>query len=231
MKLRGLLRVGVLSTVFAGGIAFPAGAAVHGGARTSDVVYFRPVICFAPNFDRATPNPGPLTASSCSEASRLNQANLQVQPLVNAAAGFSSQNVAPDPALAGERSTSAAKETATGTVLLSAYRRLAWPAARYLLGPAEMTVSSVAEASATLNQTGAWVVNYTMTSRGSALWDKVAGENFHRILSVDYGGRVVSAFVIQPTQSSFTTFDGQGEISGNLTKSEATGLANALNHG
>ena len=231
MKFRGsLFCVGLLSAILAGGIAFPAGAAVHRGAKTPDVVYFRSVLCFAPSFNATAPNPGPLTSSLCSAASRLNQHNLQVEPLTNSAAGFSSQNVAPDEALAAEPSTSATKESATAAVLLPGYRDLDWPAARYLLGPAEMTSASVAEASATLSQTGAWVVDYTMTKHGSALWDKVARENFHKVLGIDFDGKVVSAPVIQPTQSSFTSFNGQGEISGNFTKPEAMAVANALNH-
>jgi preprotein translocase subunit SecD len=91
-----------------------------------------------------------------------------------------------------------------------------------------MTSSSVAHASASKNQTGAWVVDYTMTERGAALWDRVAEENFHKLLGIDLDGRVVSAPIIQPTQISFTTFDGHGEISGNLTKGEAIELVHAL---
>jgi preprotein translocase subunit SecD len=70
-----------------------------------------------------------------------------------------------------------------------------------------------------------------MTKRGAALWDRVAEENFHKILSVDFNGKVVSAPIIQPTQTSFTSFDGRGQISGNLTKAEAIALAHALHHG
>ena len=103
--------------------------------------------------------------------------------------------------------------------------------ARYVLGPAEMTSASIARASASQNQTGAWVVDYTMTMRGSALWDKVTEENFHKLLGIDFDGKVVSAPIIQPTQSSFSTFNGRGEISGNLTKAEAHALARALHHG
>jgi preprotein translocase subunit SecD len=91
-----------------------------------------------------------------------------------------------------------------------------------------MTSGAIAKATATRNQTGSWVVDYTMTTRGSALWDKVAEENFHQLLSVDFDGRVVSVPIIQPTQSSFSSFDGRGEISGNLTRAEAVALARAL---
>ena len=67
--------------------------------------------------------------------------------------------------------------------------------------------------------------------RGSALFDKVAEENFHQILAIDFNGKVVTAPIIQPSQSSFTSFNGKGEISGDLTKAEARALAQALHHG
>jgi preprotein translocase subunit SecD len=65
-------------------------------------------------------------------------------------------------------------------------------------------------------------------SASSALWDKVAQQNFHQMLGIDAGGVLVSAPIIQPTQTSFSSFDGRGEISGPLTKAEATQLARAL---
>jgi preprotein translocase subunit SecD len=64
---------------------------------------------------------------------------------------------------------------------------------------------------------------------GSALWDKVAEENFHQLLGIEFDGEVYSAPIIQPSQSTFTSFDGKGEISGDLTKSEARQLAQSMN--
>jgi preprotein translocase subunit SecD len=195
-------------------------------------VYFRSVLCFAPSYNRTVADSGPLSSASCSAASRLDEANLGVTPDANSASGFSEQNVAPDAGLAGLPSTSAAKETAEATVLLPGFSAPPYPGmARYVLGPAEMTSASVARASASKNQTGAWVVDYTMNRRGSALWDKVVEENFHKYLGIDFDGKVISAPIIQPTQDSFSTFNGRGEISGNLTKVEALELARALHHG
>jgi hypothetical protein len=227
-----LVAAGVALAILAGRITLPAGAAAHPGSKPPDVVCFRSVLCFAPSYKPTIPAPGLLTSSSCSAASRLNDSNLGVTPDANSASGFSSQNVAPDAALAGVRSTSAAKETAAATVLLPGFSQASLRGVtRYVLGPAEMTSASVAEASASKNQTGAWVVDYTMTKRGSALWDKVAEENFHKLLGIDFNGTLVSAPIIQPTQSAFSTFAGHGEISGNLTKAEAVALAHALHHG
>ena len=222
--------LGAASALLIGGLSLPAEAADH-ASKSSDVVYFRSVLCFAPAYSpTTTPDPGPLRASSCSPANRLNASNLGVHP-DDSDAGYSSQNVAPDPALAGVPSTRAVKESASAIVLLPGPLADRPGVARYLLGPAEMTSTSIAKASVSRYETGGWVVNYTMTKRGTALWDKVAEENFHKLLAIDFDGKVVSAPLVQPTQSSFSSFDGQGEISGNFTKTEAMALAKALHQG
>ena len=97
---------------------------------------------------------------------------------------------------------------------------------RYVLGPEEMTGSSIGSAVAQQNQTGQWEVNYSLKgSAGSQLWDKVAEENFHLELGIELDGVVQSAPLIQPTQNSFTSFDGQGTISGgNMTEADAKSL-------
>ena len=232
MKKLGFLVAPVVAlAVLAGGVTLPAGAAAQGGSRSPGVVYFRSVLCFAPAYNPTIPDPGPVSSSSCSAANRLTESNLGVTPDAHSSAGYSSENVVPDAAVAGARSTGAARETAAATVLLPAFSRGTVPgAARYVLGPAEMTSASVAGASVSRNQTGAWVVDYTMTERGSGLWDTVAEENFHKVLGIDFDGKVVSAPIIQPTQSNFSSFNGHGEISGNLTRAEALALAHALHH-
>ena len=66
-------------------------------------------------------------------------------------------------------------------------------------------------------------------SAGSTLWDKVAQENFHLLLEIQLDGVVQSAPLIQPSQSGFTSFDGQGTISGgNMTENDAKVLAQAM---
>ena len=98
-----------------------------------------------------------------------------------------------------------------------------------MLGPTEMTNSSVASATAHKNQTGQWVVDYTMGATGAARWDEVAQQNFHQELGIDFDGTVVSVPIIQPTQTSFSSLDGRGVIgNGALTRSEAVALARAL---
>jgi preprotein translocase subunit SecD len=81
------------------------------------------------------------------------------------------------------------------------------------------------------DQTGAWVVNYTLTSTGSPLWDKVASQNFHQLLAIELDGVVQSAPIIQPTQTTFSSFLGTGQISGSFTEASAKNLALAMNFG
>jgi preprotein translocase subunit SecD len=202
-------------------------------------MYFRPVLCFAypegvPKGSKATTLPrGIGTIPACTASSELTQANLAVTPN-NSPQGYSSNNVPPDSQYIAYPSTSVEKPGyATSTVLLPglAASGSSNGGARYVLGPAQMTGHSIASATATQDQTGAWVVDYSLTGPGSSLWDKVAQENFHQLLGIELDGVVYSAPIIQPTQSSFTSFDGKGEISGSLTQSDAQNLAQAMNFG
>jgi preprotein translocase subunit SecD len=78
---------------------------------------------------------------------------------------------------------------------------------------------------------GAWVVNYTLTGSGSPLWDQVAQRNFHAELAIELDGVVQSAPLIQPNQATFSSFAGQGQISGSFTEASAKNLALAMQFG
>ncbi|HEY1651121.1 MAG TPA: protein translocase subunit SecD [Acidimicrobiales bacterium] len=203
-------------------------------------MYFRPVLCYA--YPQLTAKgkpvknaqPGIGSVPACSSQSELSASNLGVQPNSNIAAGYTSNNVTPDTQFAADPSTSTEKPNyENSTVLLPGIGNACFNAGyRCVLGPSQMTGRSIGSATATQNQTGAWVVNYTLAgSANSALWDKVAQENFHELLGIELDGEVYSAPIIQPTQSTFTSFDGQGEISGSLTQSDADNLAQAMNFG
>jgi len=203
-------------------------------------MYFRPVECWA--YPEGTPkNPkdklpttGIGTIPACTTSSELTAANLAVTPN-SGPQGYSSNSVNPDSQYEAYPSTSVDKPGyATSTVLLPGINGACDGSAelRCVLGPAQMTGRSIGSAQATQNQTGQWVVDYTLAgSAGSALWDKVAQENFHQFLGIELDGKVYSAPIIQPTQSSFSSFDGKGEISGSLTQSDAQNLAQAMNFG
>ncbi len=206
-------------------------------------MYFRPVLCFAYPQEAHTAKGksavvvherGVETIPACSSQTALTQANLAVTPN-SSPQGYSSNNVPPDPQYVTYPSTSVEKPNyESSTVLLPglASSGSSNGGERYVLGPAEMTGHSIASAQATQDQTGAWVVDYTLAGQaGSNLWDKVAAENFHQLLGIELDGVVYSAPIIQPTQSSFTSFQGRGEISGSLTQADAQNLAQAMNFG
>jgi preprotein translocase subunit SecD len=203
-------------------------------------MYFRPVLCFAdpqavPKGSKTATLPrGVETVPACGSTYQLSQANLGVTPN-NSAQGYSSNNVPPDPQYAAYPSTSVQKPGyESSTVLLPGLASSGTGAGgvRYVLGPTQMTGHAIGSAQATQDQTGQWVVQYSLAGSANAqLWDKVAAANFHQLLGIELDGVVYSAPIIQPTQSSFTSFNGQGQISGNLTQQDAQNLAQAMNYG
>jgi preprotein translocase subunit SecD len=204
-------------------------------------MYFRPVLCFAypqgvPKADKnKPPQRGVGTIPACTASSQLSAANLNVTPNSNVAAGYTSNNVPPDTQYVAYPSTSVQKPGyKSSTVLLPglAASGSANGGERYVLGPSQMTGHSIASANATQNATGQWVVDYNLAgAAGSALWDRVAAQNFHQLLGIELDGQVYSAPIIQPTQASFSSFQGRGEISGSLTQGDAQNLAQAMNFG
>ena len=182
---------------------------------------FRPVLCetTAPSAKAKAVK----TVPSCASSYALTAANLDV----NTSTGEPTNNIALDPAYTNMKSTLPANDVASSTVILPGLGT----SDRYVLGPAQLTGKSVKSAVAQQDQVGAWVVNYTLTGAGSPLWDKVAEENFHAELAIELDGVVQSAPLIQPSQASFTSFDGQGEISGSFTEASAKNLALAMEFG
>jgi preprotein translocase subunit SecD len=200
-------------------------------------MYFRPVLCFAypesvPKGSKGkTLQPGIETIPACQSNYETTAANLDV----NTATQNPTNNIGPDPQYATYPSTSVEKPNyETSTVLLPGLSSSGTNngGERYVLGPSQMTGHAIGSATATLNQTGQWVVDYTLAGPvNSKLWDTVASENFHQFLGIELDGVVYSAPIIQPGQSTFTSFGGQGEISGHLTQTEAQNLAQAMNFG
>ncbi|MHB8378943.1 MAG: protein translocase subunit SecD [Acidimicrobiales bacterium] len=181
---------------------------------------FRPVLCEAAVGAKLT---AATTLPSCAPQYQDTAANLNV----NTSTG-NPVNIAPDPAFTNIASTPPPKDLKQDTVLLPL---LGQPGVRYVLGPSQMTGHSIKKALAQQDQAGAWVVNYTLTGTGSPLWDAVAQKNFHQLLAIELDGVVQSAPLIQPNQASFTSFAGQGQISGSFTQQSAQTLALAMNFG
>ncbi|HLG68537.1 MAG TPA: protein translocase subunit SecD [Acidimicrobiales bacterium] len=190
-------------------------------------LYFRPVLCYAPLYraPKGPPPPPPASPPTCGAAYQLTQANLAVNPSTG-----QSRNIPPDPSLATYPTTPASHDAQHATVVLPGLHGTPY---RYVLGPAPLTGRAVKSALAQQNQVGAWVVNYTLTSSGSSRWDDLARQNFHQLVAIELDGVVQSAPIIQPDQSSFTSFEGQGQISGgsNFTETYAKNLALAMQYG
>jgi preprotein translocase subunit SecD len=214
-------------------------------------LYFRPVECTAypltlskatkaTKTTKAQPAEKALsgngTLPACGSTYATNAANLDVTPN-SSVQGYSSNTPGPDPGFAQYTSTSTnAKNYEHRTVLLPSLPgsgTTLQTSLRYVLGPEEMTGTAIGSAVAQQSQTGAWEVNYSLKgSANSKLWDKVADENFHLLLGIELDGVVQSAPLIQPTQTAFSSFDGQGTINGgNMTEADAKSLALAMQFG
>jgi preprotein translocase subunit SecD len=214
-------------------------------------LYFRPVLCTtyplsltpatkATKTKKAQPAEkavsGNNTLPACGASYATTAANLAVTPN-SSVAGYTSHNPQPDPTFINYTSTSTnVANYEHRTVLLPslpASGKSTSGTLRYVLGPEQMTGTSIGSAVAQQNQTGQWEVNYSLKgSVGSTLWDTVAQENFHLLLGIELDGVVQSAPLIQPTQTGFTSFGGQGTISGgNMTEADAKSLALSMQFG
>ena len=146
--------------------------------RTAQM-YFRPVLCYA--YPQAVPKGSKVkgvergigAVPACSSASELTSANLDI----NTSTGEPSNNIEPDSQYEAYPSTSVDKPNYAGSTVLLPGIGTACDGTgfRCVLGPSEMSGHSIASAQATQNQTGEWVVDYTLA--GSA-----------RLRSVGQGG-------------------------------------------
>jgi len=95
---------------------------------------------------------------------------------------------------------------------------------RYVVGPAQLTNSSIKSAKAE-DDSGQWVVTYQLTASGNELWNSFAKRQFHQFIAIVANGHAYSVPLIEPYQSSFTSFAGMGEIGRNFTETQARDLA------
>ena len=194
-------------------------------------LFFRPAECYALPFKVAkgeTPKTVPLP--TCAAGTQLTAANLQVTPNSSNVNGYTSNtNISEDTQFTSYKSTPPSADTKDATVLLPG-TAASGSTVRYVLAPAGMTGQAVKSANAQLNS-GQWAVNLNLTSVGASQWDTLAREQFHAIIGIDLDGQVITAPITQPTQSSFTSFDGQVQISGGFTENQAKLLATELNYG
>jgi preprotein translocase subunit SecD len=97
---------------------------------------------------------------------------------------------------------------------------------RYQLGPAELTGKALSGATATINQTGQWEVDFTLNGQGSTQFDQLAQRNYQKQVAIDLDGQVKSAPQINAQQ-----FNGKGQITGSFTQQQAKDLALVLRYG
>jgi preprotein translocase subunit SecD len=194
-------------------------------------LFFRPALCYAPPYTPtkgSTPPTG--TLPTCASTAQLTATNLQVTPNSSNVNGYTSNsNIPDDPQFAAYPSTPSANDDKNATVILPPSSS-AQGTGRYVLGPAALTGSAVHSASAQLVNSQ-WAVSIVLTSSGSTAWDTLAQQQFHAIIGIDLDGQVISAPITQPTAASFSSFNGQVQISGSFTQSQAQTLATELNFG
>jgi preprotein translocase subunit SecD len=228
---------------------------------TTAQLLLRPVQCFAGPFQKPTataptkkdPHPAtlkvgnPLAIPTCATPYQVTPANSNfvVSPQPNTVAGYQVSNIPPDPQFSNYPSIT---ETVNKSSLVDVVPNVAHlavvesglpgapsvggvPNSRYVVLPAVMNGTAIASASAQQTQTGEWVVNCNLTSKGSTEWDYYSNKYFHQYMAVDLDGIVQSAPLIQPTQSSWSSFQGQIEVSGNFTQGQANALASVLQYG
>jgi len=188
---------------------------------------FRPVLCKTTTATKLEPFTG-AALPPCGPQYSMAASNLGVSPNPQSPDGYTMNPVQPDPSFSAFPSTPSSADLASQTVLLPSTGDTT---ERYILGPAQMTGTSLKNAIAQQDQAGAWIVSYNLTGAGSALWDQVAYANFHGLVAIELDGVVQSAPIIQPGETAPRSFGGSGQISGSFTESSAKNLAIAMQFG
>jgi hypothetical protein len=204
----------------------PSAAVPAASAASAADFSVRPVLCFAPDLARTGGLPVSTgTSPTCGQAFQLTPAHLGVTPEANRVGGFIVDSPGrADPSLAAVPSTSSQDDAKDATVLLPG---AAASDGRYVLGPAGLTGAGIQSATAVYID-GQWAVVLRLTDAGSAQWDALAQEQFHAYLGVVVDGHVISAPITQPTQASFTSFEGELQLAGSFDQQQAKALAARL---
>jgi preprotein translocase subunit SecD len=178
---------------------------------TTAQLYFRPVLCYAPPF---------------AKTSNKAASSKYVTPPACPSTYTPSGNGAPSAytPLASYKTTPPGKDNPKKIVLL----KQQGSKLRLLLGPAQASGTVIASAVPTYLSAGGWAVNFTLTKKGTPVWDNIANRNYQKLLADDLGGTVISAPVIRATGSQFGN---QGQVTGHFTAQQANDLAINLNYG
>lgn len=194
-------------------------------SQTAEML-FRPVLCEAPAYTKPKTPPKTGLPTTCPSANQLTSTNLNVSTSTQAP----QNNISAWSTLASYKSTPDTSDSPGKTVLLPTSSGAGFGGDRLLLGPAQVTGSEIGSASAVFNSPS-WDVELNFKSKGSTDWDKLASQQFHAYIGIDLDGQVISAPLTLPSQSSFTSFGGKVQISGNFTSTTAKNLALDLQYG
>jgi SecDF, P1 head subdomain len=190
----------------------------------------RPVYCFAPAYSPPAPGttlPRSSALPSCSAAYVLSAGNLDVDETT----GQPGSSIPADPGFADYPSTTAHDaQMLSTTVLLPRASETGGGDQRYVLGPAEVTNADIGSAEPVF-ATPNWMVSITLTDAGERAWNQLARQSFHAYVGVDLDDAVISAPLVEPSQSSFASFGDKFELEGNFTKTSALRMAALLSSG
>ncbi|NNN11141.1 MAG: protein translocase subunit SecD, partial [Acidimicrobiaceae bacterium] len=97
---------------------------------------------------------------------------------------------------------------------------------RFVLGPSQASGNILKTAYAGVDSSGNWVVDFTLTSSGSPIFDKIAAANYQKDVAI-----VLDDVVESAPQINSKSFGGTGQIRGNFTQTQANNLALVLRYG
>ena len=197
---------------------------------SSPQLLIRSVTCYAgAQSGPVSSNPLPTTCSGTQYAAPT------ITPGDTSSVGaFTAPTTQPAPALSAYPTPTPAQDAASpnASALLSILNSGTGATQRYLVGPSLVTLSSKVASAKVVDtpKAGGWIVDVQLNPYESQLWDQVAAEYFHHQLAIDLNGVIVEAPLIQPANSSFSSFDGRMQLFA-VTKSGAYDLAAALTSG
>jgi hypothetical protein len=208
------LVAGLMTTSSTGSRTFAGTATSSAKATSRATVLIRPVLCFASPYIPSQRKSGPVPA--CTAPYALTPADLGASGMLG-----------PDPALAGYPSST--RDSPTHAVLIGGLGGRPG-GQRWVLGPSLMVLSAAdVESASAQNRFGQWIVRVHFSPDGSATRQRVFRENFHRLLAIDMGGKVVNADALfEPDRTLGPSWDGVMEIAGVVTASNARAVAAAV---
>lgn len=185
------------------------------------VFSLRPVLCgVASPLTQVPPVSEPLPA--CGAQYQLSATNLDV----NVNTGAATNLIPADPAFANTADTVNVKPNSNALLLTAAGE----PYPRLVVGPAQVTNSDIASAKAVYENPSWWVV-VTFTSSGSAAYNRLSKEALHQYMAIVLDGVVISAPLVEPSQSTFSSLGNKLQIAGAFDRTNATQLGALLSFG